>query len=522
MNMKRIKQLILILSALLVTVPNQLQAQKNINDVIKVNPSNIRVIKDNQDVKGYFIFYKADKLKGKEYSYKLVILDENAEKVATKSLVASKYFALLESSYNQEQLCFKFYDIKEKMVSLIFYDNEANKVKTKKYEARKIEKKMILMNLNSETQMPPTIKSVGQIGFLEYRTVKNEKDGYILTYFPNDKSTKGWTFKSKINSDKTQNLTPLSANEELITSLLVTRPSRMSKDFTYYVIGNDINSGDEQFRYPVKSSKYDESPINAFYNKETGNISLLGYYFTKGDGMTKGKSLGIVHTEIDPKGKELSKDYINWKADVSKVLPVDKRNKFIDVGYLFFHEFIKTTDGRIYGIGESYRKAQKGLNTALKLAAAAGGDASGVSIVTISVEDFYIFEFDSEFNFIDVKLFEKGASNTNIPGLGAAPVLLGYLTKAFNGFDFADVKTIDGGDSFVLFYQDFERRKKEKNKSVAGVISNTKGEYTTDKIDIDTDADFIKVLPAQGSNVLFVEFFKKEKDLQMNMKKLNY
>tara|TARA_B100001109_G_C18846479_1_gene467100 strand:+ start:6 stop:1556 length:1551 start_codon:yes stop_codon:yes gene_type:complete len=514
------KALIAILAIFL--IHSSMMAQKKINNVIKVNPSNIRAIKGNNDVKGYYMFYKADKLKSKDYSYKLVIFDENTEKVATKTLIASKYFHLLESSYNQNRLCFKFYDVKEKMVSLIFYDNEGNKVDTEKYEARKIEKKMILFSINGETKMTPSIIPVGNIGFLEYRMVKNNSDGYILTYYSNDGKKSSWETKSDENAEESQTLGPLSATEDLVTSLLATKPSRMSRDIRFFVVGTDITNGKETFRYEVKSSKYQESPINAIYNKKTNKINLLSYYFSKDENMMNGRSIGIANTELSTDGKELSKKYISWKKDVASTLAVNQHNKFDDIGFLFFHEFVRAENGKIYGIGESFRRANKGSNTALKALAAASGDASGLAYMTVEIGDFYLFEFDSEFNFQKVEIVEKSASKYDLPAWGAAPIMLGYVANAYGCFDFSGLKTINQGKSFVLFYQNYEKRKKEKNRSVAGVISNTGGEYVTDKLDIDTEADFIRVLPAQGANILFVEFFKKEKRIEMNMKKMNY
>ena len=130
--------------------------------------------------------------------------------------------------------------------------------------------------------------------------------------------------------------------------------------------------------------------------------------------------------------------------------------------------------------------------------AAASGDASGLAYMTVEIGDFYLFEFDSEFNFQKVEIVEKSASKYDLPAWGAAPIMLGYVANAYGCFDFSGLKTINQGKSFVLFYQNYEKRKKEKNRSVAGVISNTGGEYVTDKLDIDTEADFIRVLPAQG------------------------
>lgn len=87
-----------------------LSAQKQIDNVVSVDLQNIIPIENGEKIKGYSVFYKADKIKRGDYSYRLAILDENAEQVAEEKITASKDFFLLEAKYNGELLCFKFFD----------------------------------------------------------------------------------------------------------------------------------------------------------------------------------------------------------------------------------------------------------------------------------------------------------------------------------------------------------------------------------------------------------------------------
>lgn len=99
---------------------------------------------------------------------------------------------------------------------------------------------------------------------------------------------------------------------------------------------------------------------------------------------------------------------------------------------------------------------------------------------------------------------------------------MALFTKMLGGFDFNYLKQMEDKNTFLVFYDDFERRKGEKNNTIVGVISNTKGEYSQDKVDINTEADYVEALPAQAGNVLFLEYFKKEKKLDMKFQKMNY
>tara|TARA_B100000508_G_scaffold137176_1_gene131145 strand:- start:439 stop:747 length:309 start_codon:yes stop_codon:yes gene_type:complete len=78
MKLNRINPFIVTALVLLFALPLNSLAQNKINNIIKVNPYNIRAIKDNNEIKGYYLFYKEDKLKGKEYSYKLYAMRKRA------------------------------------------------------------------------------------------------------------------------------------------------------------------------------------------------------------------------------------------------------------------------------------------------------------------------------------------------------------------------------------------------------------------------------------------------------------
>ena len=500
-------------------------AQQKVSRIAEINLNNIQPIKKGEKITGYYAFYKADKVKGGDYSYKIRILDQNAVKVAEKKVVASSFFYLLEAQYNGELLCFKFYDSKEKKVKLIFFNDKAEKVATKSYEVDKIERRMITMKMQQGGNGTiPTVQPIENVGFIDMTTVKNEKIGYQLKFYPNDKTQKSWKYGSKKTSPILEFAGILEANEDVVICMVALKKSMMKIDADYQIIGLDAKTGKELFVKKADSPKYDQSITNSFYDKDKKQTTLFGYYFRKGSNVVKDASLGIVMTTLDNSGKKVAEVYTSWSRDIAKYLGASSKAKLADIGFIYFHEFVKKADGSYYGIGEAYRKTVSAGGIALKALAAASGGSSGASAFQMSVKDFYIFEFDKSNKLIGVKNVEKSMSRVGMPnGAGLyGPQLLALLVKAVGGFDFNYAKTLNEGKTLAVFYTDYEKIKGEKNKVVCGVISNTEGKYLVDKIDLPTEADYLKILPAQDGNILFVEYYRSEKKLEMNFKKMNY
>ena len=65
----------------------------------------------------------------------------------------------------------------------------------------------------------------------------------------------------------------------------------------------------------------------------------------------------------------------------------------------------------------------------------------------------------------------------------------------------------------------------KKNKDYKGLtfhsISYYDGKITQDKINLKTNAKWLNVYPAKPGSVMIMEYFKKDKRLDMHMEKLN-
>ena len=177
-------------------------------------------------------------------------------------------------------------------------------------------------------------------------------------------------------------------------------------------------------------------------------------------------------------------------------------------------------DGKIYGIGESYKKAASGAG----IAAAALGSRSS-SVAKMVIQDMFIFEFSKEFELVDVNVYEKGKTDFDrLPSGGsmASPHLLALMVKAYGGFDYEFTQEAKDGSYFIVGYKDYQKIKGAKNKTVFGAISNVDGEFSKDEIDLKTEAKSLSVLPAKNGHIMILEYFKKEKKIEMRIEKINF
>ncbi len=495
-----------------------IHAQKKSFDGVKhIQLKNMGAITKGNDVTGYYMFYKLDKVDRKNNSYALDILDQNLEVVKSTKIVDSKYLALLEGAYNGDAIILKFYESKEKLLQHRMYGNDGTLIRKKEMELTNKEAQLLFgsVDLNEEASKFADLHAVGSRGFVDYKKVKNKKFGYQMKFYPDTKGERSWTKGSSTESKELEFANFLAANDEIVLSNVVKKKSLMTRDMDFYLLGNDAATGKKLFEKQVSDSKYEVSVINAYLEGE--NIRLIGLYYEKGAKEAKAPSLGIITMAMDKKGEISDKRTIAW-TKAQKFLDINKSGKIKDMGHVYFHRFVKGEGGKIYGIAESYKKAASGAGIAI---AALGGKASLVKMV---VKDMLVFEFSPEFDLTNIEVFKKGKSDFGLPpGAGlASSQLLGLYIKALGGFDYQFTQEAEDGSYFIIGYTDYLRVKGEKNKTYFGAISNADGEYSKDEIDLKTKGARTRVFKAKDGHVLIVDYIKKEKRLDMRIEKINF
>jgi hypothetical protein len=72
-------------------------------------------------------------------------------------------------------------------------------------------------------------------------------------------------------------------------------------------------------------------------------------------------ALALLHGRSSSAGKITSKKYNSWENEIGKYLSLDKKGRVSDVGYIYFHKVLQTSDGNFFAIGEGYKKVVSGL-----------------------------------------------------------------------------------------------------------------------------------------------------------------
>ena len=162
--------------------------------------------------------------------------------------------------------------------------------------------------------------------------------------------------------------------------------------------------------------------------------------------------------QISKDGDIVSDSRISWTKDVAKFIPVNKKGRLEDVGYMYFHNIVQDNQGRFYAIAEQYRRAVSAGGVALNALAAASGSSGGANNTKLVTEDLMIYEFSPEFELEGVEIFDKHKSNVHLPiSVDYISIQkLGYFMDYYDGFDYTFTQTNKDNSMFAAGFTDYE------------------------------------------------------------------
>ena len=504
-----------------------IQAQKiSFDDVVSVRVQNFGPIIENDQVKGYFAFYKIGKVDRKNRAYLLNILDENLNLVNKKKFTKSKHIQLTEAVYNNKAFLFSFLDPRKKILTLESYDMEMKKLGFRTYDLDRWALSQYQNNMSGtgdqmEEGSNKLIFPMGDNGFIRYNMTKNKKVGYELEFLSNDlKKGNSWT-----NSSDEKSKTMLFASfgdisEKYLASAIMIKPKMLSNKKTSFNLQLiDLENKKVVFDKPLASNKYKYSFMSAFIEEDQQNVIVFGEYYDLDGNIYKSRSKGIAALRYDMSGKLIAKEHHSWAGAVGKKVGVNEKGKITEGGYVAFHKVLKTSDGQFYAVGEMYKKTADGVGIAM---AALGGNASLVKMV---VKDMIVFDFNPDLSLNEVTIFDKRKSSVSLPqgSVFLPPTMLSNYIRLFNGFDYDFTQMSKDEATFFTTFSAIEKVD-GKRRPYFGIIARTEGDddYVLDKIDLKTEASNIFVNPAKPGYVLLTEYYRKEKKLESRLEKINY
>ncbi len=205
---------------------------KTFDDVLEVRLQDMGPIYQDQLVKGYYMFYNVEKADRKNNNFKLIVLDDNLNKVSEKNMTESKYIQLSDAGYDEQSLFFVFYESKEKKLEYRRYDTQCNLLSKKSEELSGREASMYENPAAAGAMNPINLAPIVGKGFVHYTLQKNDKIGYAIRFF-GEEGKKDWTYRSSEKSDELEFPFHLGYSDKLLLTSIIKKKGSMSKDLDF-------------------------------------------------------------------------------------------------------------------------------------------------------------------------------------------------------------------------------------------------------------------------------------------------
>ncbi len=519
--LKKMFSSLLLGAAILFTCPPvHAQAKLSIDKVYSTYLRNSGTIIKQGQIKGYFFFYQSDKIDRSTIEYTLQILDENLNKVKNIKFQDSKKVNLLEAAYNGASLSFFFKNEDTKTLDMKIYDLDGALLYT---YSRPFDKRTDDLMKQYETLHTDegTNKNVFDLGEKGYASVLPLRDGKIRTYevdYYSSESKKQWTYEPSDDAEKYAGAEYLGSTDSLIILEVMKKNSAMSSNISAHLVGINFVTKKKQFDIDNSNDKYTFYPASVTAVEGTNKTLVMGTYYDKSAKIEKDASLGIALYEVESSGKVVTRAYNAWGTDMAKYLPTNSKGKIDDVGFLYIHKMVRTADGKLFVIGEGYKRQASAGGIALAVLSR-GRDNFGVTKIVIT--DMVLMEFNDKYKVVNAKIYDKTDNDANVGALSDynSQHALSALLKAMGAFDYEFTTTAPDNSSFTVCYSDWVRTSEYKGKTFNSIRYDG-SKFSTDKIELKSKASTMQVFPAKAGSVMILEYFKKDKRIDFRLEKL--
>jgi hypothetical protein len=516
--------LLLALLAALCSLTTTAQEKLTLDNIKYVSLRNSGIIVESDELKGYFFYYVSDKLDRSTNEYTIQILDENLAPVRKVVFEDDKNEQLLESSYNANSLIFMFFNKSAKTITYKVYglDGKLRFTYSKEMDKKSVNFFIQDIHVSGEEGENRFIHDIEDKGYI---SVTPEREGREYSYEIDiylSQIKKQLTYTPIENESRFSVPTYLGCTDSLAIFEVIKKSSPTSSKYESFLLAINLFNGRKSFELPTETNRYKYFPLSISNLHGQSDFLLLGTYYDKDEKVLKDKTTGIAAVTMTNEGQITSEKYDSWADDMGKYLKLNSRGAIEDIGYLYFHKIIQTEDGNIFAIGEGYKKTANAAGIAMTaLSAMVGGYSSSNSVTKLLITDMVIIKFDSRFNVIDGKIYLKNRNSFVLPGGDyMSPHMMAEAAKTRGAYDYEFTRTDRFHTNFYVGYNDYERTKEYTGLTFHSIAYNNGG-FTTDKIDLTSKANSMRVLPGKAGFILITEYFKKEKKINLRLEKLN-
>jgi hypothetical protein len=517
----------LILTCFLLTSGSVLAQNLTKTNVVKVNLRSSGTIIQNNQVKGYFYFIRVDKKDKKNSNYLLSIYDENLREINTIDVVRPASYLLVDGVFNGSAFGFLFYDTRGKTTELVTYDQTLKQLgSVKQPVTNRLAVAMYNQYYDGAEPDHAFLTGIENEGFIYYGYKPGSKLHHDVQCYSNELKLM-WSRKA---NDKTAMAVEMASEgfqtKNYVGTLIHKKKSAMSKDMDFELVVQEIKTGKVAFTTPMVTNKYSISFADVYFDEANQNFVVFGEYYNKEDKELKAESLGFITLTIDLNGKIIAEKTNSWAVEFSKATPMNERGKFEGGNFrVVFHDIIRMADGKIFVIGEQYKKVASAGGIASNILSGAMGGGMQAANAQLNIYNMVIFEFNPDYSINRVHIFEKDKNVLGLPA-GAeymSSKTLSYYSKAVGGFDYSFTQVSADRNTFYVSYINYDREKGERGKNVLGTIVYTPEKtFTVDKLPLARKSTVFFVQRAKEGYVMVTEYTKKEKKLDSRLEKVNY
>lgn len=491
--------------------------QAQITDLQKISRGKLYssdVIKDsNNNIKGYFFLFETDKISKETYELEYVVLDENLTKVTNGFITEMKFenWAMKAKSIKVEVSLFdnkilirfnddfgpnmyevykrfRILDLKTNKLSEPFIYNEDKVVLNPPFDRK-------LKNYDgNESQNMSYYNGVGLIVDSRYNRITKSPNRYLIKLDENFKEVWRTLYEDESNKKRTKVINYLNSDKDVIVMFNHIQKNwmKMLNDFSVLIFDSKNGKLITEFIFPnIKDFAYKVVDVK-LTDKE---VILLGNFSVKSEfGYTNDTdNTGLFSYRLDKfSGKILDKKFLYWQ-DIGPKMDINAHGKIKEEGYIFVHNMLPLSDGRIIAVCEAFLQQP------------------------ITTNNMYFLELSKDLKLNQV--FEVEKFKNKFPGTSAHSNDI----KKNGGFDFMDYHNL-GDDEFLFFLNDNEKGSRNRKKSTLyRVVSFSDGKFKSQTLNLKTEVSTISAFPSKKGYITLVENFDQEgKPTEIRLEKINY
>ncbi len=479
------------------------------------------VIAESEVIQGYYTFYSIDKPSKGMLNYGVQITDENGTAINSFNFTDTKQLHLLESSYQNGEICFRFLDAKEKGIRFKIFNTKGELINNYFFDLDKSEYNKFLrwtMIEDEEINVNTNLFDIGSRGFLSIVNCEvNKKNSFkILKFTTNSKSVETFAYNS---TSKFSEPDFLGLKDDL-AFFRIEKRNKHASSTTINILALDINTWKVVFETNGETlgeqifvpSSVVEDP---FYK----SFKFVGSYFKNDDNLNKDESQGLAFWEINREGILLKERYKEWSKDFKGFLNFKENNKSKDIGYVKLHKTLTLSNGKIVAIGEGYRKVADGVGIAM--AVLSQGQSGNVT--KLQINDLVVFKFDEDFNFLEGERHKKNYNSFSLEGIEFASVhRIANILSSYGYFDYSFTQVNEDRTEFIVGYNDIAKGTNGKRSYQFFSLRYLEGQENPikDAVQHTKDATSINFYPNQFGKIAVAEYFRKLKKFDFRIVKL--